>query len=532
MFTLIRFFIHTEMSEQTQPIEPTNYDQHPFVTSNITLDDYLMRFNLLSDKQQHELCIQACIARRTKGGFIVKNKNLDNGTPIYNTCTVKDLTDRLYQSKTFTHEVRTENSSNGKTTINIKTVSEEFSPMTYIKKKDDSAAPLAIYHDVALMSRTPGVLSLYIPPQHSQASDEFALKFITRMRERFHNPEAFDEMMRAHAYRFRHPDAHIEEVFINFSIEGKTGKTTLMNVIDSLYPNLSMIGIKSKEASSSFDGFMTKYLNLGFEELENEAYRNKFFETFIKQITSKKTSVRMMYSDTTTGEYKCIVSLNTNSEDLYGLIRADDATIQRLVILHFKPAVCDAEANAFAQEFGLDEAADDYQDRKNLLAASLYHYLRYTLKLPTDYRAKRYYGKDKYEIIRQLRENSNRVPMRFIRTLALSPYKHSASTGGQILQQRKCDGVPHVFASLGDLEKAFSAYLSTHATAKERSMYSVTSVVEELTRTLGWTSKRYNHNTLLGYQTPESEFMEWSKSNADAAPDDESDEDELTDTAN
>ena len=259
---LIQFFIHTQMSEAPQPI---NYEQHPFVTSELTLDDYLMRFSLLSDKHQHEVAIQACIARRTKLGFIVKDKNLENGAPIYRACTLKELSERLYQTKTFTHEVRTENTSNGKTTINIKNVSEEFAPMTYLKKGNDSAAPLAIYHDVALMSRIPGVLSLYIPPRHSQASDEFALRFIARIHERFYNPEAFDEMLRAHAYRFRHPDAHVEEVFINSSVEGNTGKTTLMNVIDSFYPNLSMTGIKSKEASSNFDGFMTRYLNLGFE---------------------------------------------------------------------------------------------------------------------------------------------------------------------------------------------------------------------------------------------------------------------------
>ena len=75
--------------------------------------------------------------------------------------------------------------------------------MHYIRDGDDDDAPLAIYHDVALMSRTKGVLSLYIPPQHPEASDAFALKFIARMRDRLHNPEAFDEMMRAHAYRLR-----------------------------------------------------------------------------------------------------------------------------------------------------------------------------------------------------------------------------------------------------------------------------------------------------------------------------------------
>ena len=239
----------------------------------------------------------------------------------------------------------------------------------------------------------------------------------------------------------------------------------------------------------------------------------------------------MMYSDTTTGEYKCIVTLNTNSEDLYGLIRADEATIQRLVILHFKPAVAAVEANTFAQEFGLDDSADDYQDKRNLLAASLYHYLRYTMQLPTDYRAKRYYGEDKYQIIRKLRENSCRVPMRFVRTLTLSPYKHAAGSGGALLQQRKCGGVEQIFAPLQDLEKAFTNYLTTHATSKERQMYSVTSVVDELTKTLGWSAKRYEHNTLLGYQTPATNYQEWVKSNADAAAvadeeDEESDDDD------
>ena len=514
----------------SESIDLYNYDDHPFQTSNITVDDYLKRFNLLSSMDQHKKVIQACIARRTKGGFILKEKNLTNGAPIFHSVTLKDLSERLYQSKTFTTETRSENTTGDKTTVSIKTATVKFSPMNYIKDGDDKDAPLAIYHDVALMSRTKGVLSLYIPPRHPEASDDFALKFIAQMRNRLHNPEAFDEMMRAHAYRFRHPDAHIEEIFINFSVEPKTGKTTLMEVIDSLYPNLSMIGIKAKETQSNFDGWMTEYLNLGFEELESEAYRNKFFETFCKQITSKKTSKRKMYSDTTVGEYKCIVTLNTNSEDLYGLIRADDATIERLVILHFKPAVSVTEANEFAREFGLDESADDYQERKNLLAASLYHYLRYTLELPKEYHAKRYYGKDKFDIIRTLREASCRIPMRFVKSLALSPYaKKAGPRSHEILQQRKTSGVKQIFAPLADLEKAFTSYLATHANSRERSQYSINSVIDELTKTLGWTPKRYEHNSLLGYQIPETAYNEWldkNKDMADAADDEEEEEED------
>ena len=451
-----------------------------------------------------------------------------NGSPIYRVVTIKEMSERLCESTHFTIQSKTEvPSKNGTSTIIVKPTTIKFSPMNYLREGEDDAYPLARYHDVALMSRTEGVISLYIPPKHKDASDEFALKFINQMRTRFYNPEAFIEELKAHAYRFRHPDAHIEELFIHCSSEGKTGKTTLSEVFDSLYPNLSMIGIKAKEASSSFDGWMTDYLNLCFEELESEAYKNKFFETFVKQITSKKTSVRKLYQNTTSGEYKCIVSLNTNSDDLYGLIRADGATTERLVILHFKPAVSVEEANAFEREFGLDESADDYQERKNLLAASLYHYLRYTMPLPRDYRAKRYYGEDKFTIIQQLRAASCRVPMRFLKALTISPLKRKRGEHwNEILQERTCSGVKQIFVPESDLESSFAKYLTSNVNSKERSMYSITSVIDDLTRTLGWTPKRYDHNSVAGYQIPMDSFISWSKGN-DESTDTEDEDSEL-----
>ena len=95
----------------SESIDLYNYDNHPFQTSNITVDDYLKRFNLLSSMDQHRKVIQSCIARRTKGGYIVNDKNLANGAPIFRSVTLKDLSERLCQSKTFTTETRTENTA-------------------------------------------------------------------------------------------------------------------------------------------------------------------------------------------------------------------------------------------------------------------------------------------------------------------------------------------------------------------------------------------------------------------------------------
>ena len=199
-----------------------NYESHPFQTSTLTLNEYLRKFKLLSDIDQHKQSIQACIARCTNGGFIVKNLNTANGSPIYRVVTIKEMSERLCESTHFTIQCKTEvPSKNGTSTMVVKQTTIKFSPMNYLREGEDDAYPLARYHDVALMSRTEGVLSLYIPPKHKDASDEFALKFINQMRTRFYNPEAFIEELRAHAYRLRYPDAHIEELFIHYSSESK-----------------------------------------------------------------------------------------------------------------------------------------------------------------------------------------------------------------------------------------------------------------------------------------------------------------------
>ena len=56
----------------------------------------------------------------------------------------------------------------------------------------------------------------------------------------------------------------------------------------------------------------------------------------LKQLTTKKASARGMYKETKSARNWAIFGMNTNQEDLYGLARADDATLQRLVILDFK----------------------------------------------------------------------------------------------------------------------------------------------------------------------------------------------------
>jgi phosphopantetheinyl transferase (holo-ACP synthase) len=82
---------------------------------------------------------------------------------------------------------------------------------------------------------------------------------------------------------------------------------------------------KVENIEDQFNSWQSKMLMVHIEELQNENYQNHHFESTVKQLAAKESSSRAMHCETTQ---------STNQ----GLIRTDEATIQRSVILHSKPA--------------------------------------------------------------------------------------------------------------------------------------------------------------------------------------------------
>ena len=453
-----------------------------------------------------------------RSGYIIK-ESFGNSFR-YRDINASDLRSQL----DFSINVKVEKKRMNKETNEIETynTSEAFKPLKEIQN-GDLRAQLAYYHRTDLFTDEEGVLSRYVPPQ-GEPNDELALKFIKFFENRLYNPEALHDMLSAHAIRLRHPKVKIEKAFILYSPPpGNTGKTFLSSVIGMLYPELSIIGARDVDAKSQFNSMMYDYLNVNFEELQNDNYRNQFFEIFLKQTTNRQGLVRRMYKESENAEIRAIVSLNTNSNDLYGLIRADDAVISRLCILSFKPAPTNDEWEQFKKEIGLDERMPNYQQSKLAFAAAFYHYLRYTYKNPylpnmESYSPVRYRGKDKETIIKELLENSERLPIRFIKRLITEDDEPRQPTDLQKLKKMKDRKIGTVvFISSSKIEAFWNNFLNELPT-NERGKYTSQAVIEEMKR-LGWVSK--STKTCNGYALPLPKYEEWRKSIENGEDDDE-----------
>ena len=83
----------------------------------------------------------------------------------------------------------------------------------------------------------------------------------------------------------------------------------------------------------------------------------------------------------------------------------------------------------------------------------------------------------------------------------------------------------HVFAPEEKLAEAFATFVIRNATGKERNLYSISSVIDELVSALQWKRKRYNHNTIPGYDIEKTAYDSWLASVA-GEEEEEEDEDE------
>ena len=229
-----------------------------------------------------------------------------------------------------------------------------------------------------------------------------------------------------------------------------------------------------------------------------------------------------MYHDAESAEIKAIVSLNTNSKDLYGLINADSATISRLCILSFKPAISKSEWTEFKKSVGLDDSADNYNKTKNAFAAAFYHYLRHGYEIKADFSPCRYDGDDKYDIIQQLRKNSVKLPGRFVRCLMTQKEFNEDSEETQYTIIKKMSDKKRgvvMFVSTSEINKYWGYYVKD-LPKNDVGKYTSQSAIDELQR-LGWEYKKTN--TLRGYIINEEKYNEW-REEINKATDEEDDE--------
>lgn len=364
-------------------------------TSNYTFNEYKEPRTLILTEEEHKKLIQQCVAVKLNG-FIIKER----GENAFKYTEIK----RSKMNEYFGFNIKYQKFIEKKDYSGFVTVEE---PLTKFIKSIE--IQLAQFDGFKLMSSNPNYLNLYIPPTgtYLKGIPEKIIKFFE---SRVINPIALHEELASHAYRLRHPNSFIEKCFVHYSPNyGNCGKSLLAAILEKMYPNLANVGATQQQLTSRFNGWACDLLMLHVEELQNSNYRNHDFEGIIKQMTTKMGSGEKKGVDTKACEHHAIIGFNTNQKDLYGLIRADEATISRLVILFFKPKPEDLDWDEFKTEIGLNDKVNTEQDAFNL-GYTMYKYLKEEYDISNKFSPCRYYEQEKFDLIDTLRkDNKNSI---------------------------------------------------------------------------------------------------------------------------
>jgi hypothetical protein len=255
-----------------------------------------------------------------------------------------------------------------------------------------------------------------------------------------------------------------------------------------MYGDFANVAVKGEQFKDLFTGQFNDLLMLHVEELQNDNYRNKEFETTIKQFTTREASDRRLYKGTVKGEHHAIIGLNTNQPDLYGLIRGDNALIERLVILHFKPKDEDTKWGEMRKDLCLDNRA-----RRNDIAYSLYKYLRDDYIIKQKFSPSRYYEQEKFDLINKLRQsNKNSIDSWFCEFRSWT----TADSNYSVFKSASWGGVNYVYCK--KLE-TFTNYRDTTKSNCNSTIFKQENVYKYLT-SKGFEEKRINGNNILRIQ--------------------------------
>lgn len=391
-----------------------------FVDNNYTLNEYRDDLNKLIYYESHLNALKKCVAVLLDG-YIIKTR-CDNG--IAYTCIKRSKTLDYFGFK-----------------INYK-IGKKYEEKTCLKFIKDIEQDLIRFDGVKIMSSNPRCLSKYRPPTgvYLEGVPE---KIISFFETRIYNPTALHEELSSHVYRLRHPNTFIEKCFVYYSPNyGNCGKSLLAGILGLMYPGFSNVAVQQQQLTSRFTGWAHDLLMLHVEELQNSNYRNHDFETIIKQLTTKNGSGERKGVDTQAAEHHSIIGFNTNQKDLYGLIRADEATISRLVILYFKPKDESVNWNELKTAIGLNDKTCTEQDALNL-GYSMYVYLKTKYDIKHSFSPCRYYEQEKYDLINKLRnENKNSIDS-WLCELCYETDASDVPYEFKLLQKKKIKGIEY-----------------------------------------------------------------------------------------
>ena len=400
LITMLKTFASSYYEKHVKPLVVIEKSSEKFINDKYNLNNFIHDVGYITCVKELLEKMNRFIAFCGNGRYIIKERSEANNDK--DTNNENEMVEfNLIRSSELKEKI-------GNIEVSLPTTEEEKQKMRNDKKKVKDIKKLKIskllqdssvykyfhiYDGISLLTESKNILQLYVPP-NGKYDEKLINDWLEFMSSLIESKEAFNEFLDSHAYRFRHPSEFIEKFFINFG-SGNNGKSYLAACISEIYPNVSNVGVNLKQITSDmFNSWMTRNLFLWMEEVEDETYRTKDLQKNVKLMTTKNASSRGMYLEVKSARNWAICGMNTNNEDLYGLIRGDKALKDRLVIMKFN----EGNADKYGGKKKFDIKCKSFIKNPNF-AYSLYHYLKEVRVINERFSPVRYEGKDKYDFI-------------------------------------------------------------------------------------------------------------------------------------
>ena len=426
-------YYETKILPMYKPVKATPED---FINSNYTINDYKRNNTSFQTIEEHMRALMKCVANDTNGGYFVRKYNGKSNTVHYEHLSLRGLRDCFDDLKVnikLTEEEKKKLKEQKKAVKEYKTYS-----LVNILTTNTYKDRLNYFDGSAILSDNKNVLELFIPPSgiYERSLIEDFIKF---MKSRVVNEKPLLEELASHAYRLRNKNSFIEKFFVHYEEKGESGKSFFTGCLASMYRNYANVAATPEQVvSDMFNAWQKNLLMLHMEEVQNENYRNKNMERVIKRLTTLESSGRGMYKETESTRNQAIVGFNTNQSDLYGLVRADKATLSRLVIIEFKPK---------SNDINWDEIKEMFIYNKNF-AYSLYKYLLEDFEIPNGFNTCRYSSTEKDEFIRKACNRSKNNVESWLEQVVEE----------EIFEKNKWKDVEYYWCNTSDVVKSYKDY--------------------------------------------------------------------------
>ena len=359
-------------NDDTPPVY-TKSQEHLFFASTLTFDRLQRDWDGWISHGRRKLlqAISACIAHTTDGYAVKCDASAGHGYRIVQWS--PQMLKEKAKKKIPWHEVLSFDSKTHKTTYNDNS-KPKLVTVEWILTCSYYERWFLSFNGIALMTREPDMLELYVPPKHPKANSAIAIELLDFIRSRVKNRHAIEVEIATHAFRLRTKASGIQMCFARYSKMGKTGKSFTASTFALLYPGLANANIRQCQITEDKNGWIADILFGNVEELEGEEYVSKHFSSLIKQICAPEFTARKMYQNAYNTSINIILSYCTNQTDLYGMVHEPDhsAVLSRLCIEEYDTPLTDDEWHDKLEYFGLNKDNPKLADNKAYIGASLY----------------------------------------------------------------------------------------------------------------------------------------------------------------